>query len=211
MKLVINITPEPASSRGGARALARFSVHCEAAQKTSTGFALRALKRRERRAPSAARRQSGASLIECLVYVAVFAMLLAGGTAVFFFSWDHTRAVIFTSNEISSALNAGETWRADVRGATGKISVDDSADGETVKIPVGGKEIVYRFSGGELRREVPAQNSSRVVLERVKISEMKSAARDGVSAWRWELELQPRRKEAKLPLRFTFAVAQNKP
>jgi Tfp pilus assembly protein FimT len=154
---------------------------------------------------------AGMSLIECLVYITVFALLLAGGTAVFYFSWDHTRAVIFTSNEISAALRAGETWRADVRGATEKISVQEDAGGETVKIPAGGKEIIYRFSGGELRREVPAQGGSRVLLERVKISEMKSAARDGVDAWRWELELAPRRKETQLPLSFTFAAAPMKP
>jgi hypothetical protein len=119
--------------------------------------------------------------------------------------------VIFTSNEISGALRVGEAWRADVRSATGKISVQDDAEGETVKIPATGKEIIYRFSGGELRREIPAQGSSRMLLERVKISEMKSAALDGISAWRWELEIRPRRKEAQLPLLFTFAAAPTRP
>jgi hypothetical protein len=41
---------------------------------------------------------------------------------------------------------------------------------------------------------------------------MKLNARGIVTAWRWELELLPRRKEAHLPLLFTFeAVAQAKP
>ena len=31
--------------------------------------------------------------------------------------------------------------------------------------------------------------------------------RGPVSAWRWELELTPRRKEARLPLLFTFEAA----
>lgn len=160
---------------------------------------------------STTRRKSGVSLIECLVYIAVFGILLGGGTAAFYFCWDHTRAVVFTANEVETALRAGETWRADVRAATGKISVETTAAGEVVKIPEGGKDIIYRFIGGELRREIPAHNHSRVLLERVKVSEVKSAVRDGVSAWRWDLELQPRRKEAQFPLLFTFEAAQPKP
>lgn len=160
---------------------------------------------------SSDRRKAGASLIECLVYIAVFGILLGGGTAAFYFCWDHTRAVIFTANEVESALRAGETWRADVRAATGKISIETTATGEVVKIPEGGKEIVYRFTEGLLCREIPAQNHSRVLLERVKVSEVKSADRAGVSAWRWDLELQPRRKEARFPLLFTFEAAQPKP
>ena len=31
--------------------------------------------------------------------------------------------------------------------------------------------------------------------------------RGTVTAWRWELELKPRRKETHLPLRFTFEAA----
>ena len=160
---------------------------------------------------SAVRRRSGVSLIECLVYVAVFALLLAGGTAAFYFCWDHTRAVIFTSNEIELALTAGETWRADVRAATGQISAETTPDGETVKIPEAGNIICYRFTADEMRREIPAQNQSHRLLEKVTASEIKPAGRAGVTAWRWELELQPRRKEAGFPLRFTFAAAQTKP
>lgn len=160
---------------------------------------------------SAWRRQAGIMLIECLVYISVFAILLGGGMTAFYYCWDHTRAVIFTSGEIEASLRAGETWRADMRAATGKISVESTTDGEVVRIPRNHKEIIYRFSGGELRREIPAQNHARVLLTKVKASEMRLQARDGVTAWRWDLELTPRRKEAQLPLRFTFAAVQTKP
>lgn len=160
---------------------------------------------------SAARRCAGVSLIECLVYIAVFALLLGGGMAAFYFCWDHTRAVIFTTGEIESVLHAGETWRADVRAATGKITVETAVEQETVKIPEGEKEIIYRFSNGELRRENSTQPGSRLLLERVKSSEVKTASREGVAAWRWELELTPRRKETQFPLLFTFEAAQIKP
>lgn len=160
---------------------------------------------------SALRRQSGIMLIECLVYISVFAILLGGGTTVFYYCWDHTRAVIFTSDQVESSLRAGETWRADVRAATGKVSVESTAESEIVRIPRSNKEIIYRFSDGELRREIPAQNHSQVLLIKVKASEMKLESRSGVTAWRWELELTLRRKEALLPLRFTFEAAQPKP
>jgi hypothetical protein len=40
---------------------------------------------------------------------------------------------------------------------------------------------------------------------------MKPDARGSVTAWRWELEMLPRREEAQLPLLFTFEAAQMKP
>jgi hypothetical protein len=160
---------------------------------------------------SRTRRTAGILLMECLVYISVFAILLGIGTAAFYFCWDHTRAVIFTTNEVASALRAGEHWRADVRAATGEISVITTADGATIEIPAREKKIIYRLAAGELRREIPSQNLSRLVLEKVKASDMKAESRDGVSAWRWELELTPRRKEAHFPLLFMFEAAQPKP
>ena len=160
---------------------------------------------------SRGRRQAGILLTECLVYIAVFAILLGIGTAAFYFCWDHTRAVIFAADDIEAALRAGEHWRADVRAATGKISVESTAPGEVVRIPQSGKEIVYRFESGEMHREIPALNNSQLLLPKVKSSEMKPETRGSVTAWRWELELKPRRRETQLPLRFTFEAAQSKP
>ena len=160
---------------------------------------------------SSVRRQAGILLIECMVYISVFAILLGIGTAAFYFCWDHTRAVIYATDDIASALRTGERWRADVRGATGKISVETTATGELVRIPETEKEIVYRFESGEVRREIPALKNSQLLLPKVKISQMKADARGTVSAWRWELELTPRRKETQLPLLFTFEAAQMKP
>jgi hypothetical protein len=157
------------------------------------------------------RRAAGIMLTECLVYLAVFAILSSIGMAAFYFCWDHTKAVIFATEDVSSALRAGERWRADVRGATGKISVETTATGELVRIPETEKEIVYRFESGEVRREIPALKNSQLLLPKVKTSQMKADARGTVSAWRWELELTPRRKETQLPLLFTFAAAQTKP
>src|SRR6185437_1864125 len=129
-----------------------------------------------------ARHCSAVMLIECLVYIAVFAILTGIGLASFYFCWDHTRGTIYAADEVESALRVGEGWRADVRAATGKISIATTATGELVTIPEGEGKILYRFEAGELRREIPAQNISRLLLPKVKMSEMKTEARDGVTA-----------------------------
>jgi hypothetical protein len=160
---------------------------------------------------SRARRQTGILLIECLVYIAVFAILLGIGTAAFYFCWDHSKALIYATDDIETALHAGERWRADVRGATGTISVEKTANGELVRIPEAGKEIVYRFDSSGVRREISALNHSQLLLPKVKTSVMLADTRGTVSAWRWELELQQRRREMQLPLMFTFEAVPTKP
>jgi uncharacterized protein YndB with AHSA1/START domain len=157
------------------------------------------------------RHQAGILLIECLVYIAVFAIFLGGGTAAFYFCWDHSKELLYATNDITTALHAGERWRADMRAATGNISVTTTATGEVVRIPEPKMEIVYRFEAGEVRRETPALHQFQLLLPKVKNSQMTAEARGSVSACRWELELSERRRETHLPLLFTFEAAQTKP
>jgi hypothetical protein len=159
---------------------------------------------------SRARGTLGMLLLECLVYISVFAILLGGATTVFYFCWDHSDALIYATDDIASALRAGERWRADVRAATGKITVETTATGELVRIPEGARSVSYRFESGEVRRQTSASNNPELLLANVKTSQMEMDARGAVSAWRWELELVPHRKETHLPLLFTFEVAQAK-
>ena len=150
-------------------------------------------------------------LIQCIVYMAVLAILLGIGMAAFYFCWDHTKGLTYATDDIASALRAGERWRADVRAATGKIGIETTTNGEVVRIPEFKNEIVYRFESGELRREISNMKNPQVLLPKVKNSRMESELRGDVTAWRWELELAERRKETHLPLRFTFEAAQTKP
>jgi hypothetical protein len=160
---------------------------------------------------SNARAKAGILLVECLVYIAVFFILLGIGTAAFYFCWDHSKALIYATDDITSVLRAGERWRADVRGATGKISVETTQTGEVVKIPEGTKKILYRFDSGEMRRQMASSDFLELLLPKVKTSQMKTEMRGNVTAWRWELELTQRRQETQLPLLFTFEAAQMKP
>jgi hypothetical protein len=160
---------------------------------------------------SRGRRQTGILLTECLVYIAVFAILLGIGTAAFYFCWDHTRAVIYATEDIAAALRAGEQWRADVRAATGTMAVETTPAGEVVRIPEAGKEIIYRFDAGALHREISGTRTAQLLLAKVKTSHMTTDARGAVSACRWELEVIERRPENVLPLLFTFAAVPPKP
>jgi hypothetical protein len=160
---------------------------------------------------SKSRRAAGIMLVQCLVYFAVFAILMAAGFGAFYLCWNHSKAMIYATDDIGAALRAGERWRTDVRAATGKISVETSVTGEVVRIPEAEKEITYRFESGELRREISTFKNSQLLLQKVRASQMQEEPRDGVTAWRWELVLSERRQETQLPLLFTFEAARTKP
>ena len=154
----------------------------------------------------------GMLLLECMVYICVFAILLGGATTVFYYCWDHSNALISTTDDIASALHTGERWRADVRAATGKIIVETTATGEVARIPEGARVVSYRFESGAVSRQFSSTAKPLLLLANVRASQIRMDARGTVDAWRWELELPPRRNESRLPLRFTFeAVAQAKP
>jgi hypothetical protein len=143
-----------------------------------------------------------------MVYMSVFAILLTGTMAVFYFCWDHSSALISSTEQIHSALNVGERWRADVRAATGTIFVQTTSNGETIKIPEGQNEVQYLFNTNQMSRQ--SGSASAVVLVKIKTSAMTMDDRSGVTAWKWELELTPRRNETHLPLLFTFEAVQPK-
>ena len=155
-------------------------------------------------------RTAGITLIECIVYIAVFALLLGMATTAFYICWDNTRAVMSTADKIEAALRAGERWRADVRNATGPIAVEADGHGETMHIPEAEKEIVYRFAAGELRREISSQNAPQLMLAQVGTSEMKTEIRNGVTTWVWEVKLAPTRKILPHPLWFMFEAVPAK-
>lgn len=149
-------------------------------------------------------REAGILLVECVVYIAVFAILLSVATVAFYQCWDYSKALRYSTDDIESALRAGEYWRADIRAADGRIILHRNAGGETVQMPQKGQTVVYRFANGQLCREIPAQNISRVLLTKIKNSDMQPDPRGNVSAWCWELELIQRRPQMHLPLAFTF-------
>ncbi len=128
---------------------------------------------------SRARGKSGMLLMECMVYISVFAILLGGATTAFYYCWDHSEALIYATDDIASALHAGERWRADVRAATGKITVESTATGEVARIPEGARTISYRFESGEVRRQISTSDQSRLL-----VAKSQSSADGNGRAWR---------------------------
>ena len=169
---------------------------------------------------SRTRAQTGVLLVECIVYIGLYVIVVGLGLATFYLCWDNSKALLYATDDVAAALRAGERWRADVRSATGKITVETTAREELLRIPNGTNAILYRFTptsdvgvhAGEIRRQLASSNFSESLLPTVQTSQMVMDQRGLVSAWRWELELAPHRKETHLPLRFTFeAAAQTTP
>lgn len=146
----------------------------------------------------------GFTIIECLVYISVMAVILTIGSAAFYRCWDDNKALARNGNDIVRTLKAGETWRADIRAATGPISATTTNSEQTVRIPSGQKVLVYAFDNGEVRRQAGENSPSLVILPKVKSSQITMDKRDQVTAWRWEVELASQRKNAKLHPLFTF-------
>jgi hypothetical protein len=150
---------------------------------------------------------AGYLLIECLVYLSVIVVVLGLGFGAFYVCWDYSKALHYATDDINAALHAGERWREDIRNATGKVTVETRPEGEVLRIPCGTNEVFYRFNAGEIRRQVASSDFSELLLPTVKASQMVTEARGPAAAWRWELELNSRRKETHLPLLFTFEAA----
>lgn len=153
------------------------------------------------------RTQAGYLLLECLVYIVVFAVITGLGLMTFYLCWDDSKALRYTTEDIAAALRAGERWRTDIRSATGKITVETTATGELLRIPYGTNEILYRFTAGEIHRQLASSGFAGSMLTAVEASQMVRDQRGPVSAWRWELELKPHREVTHLPMQFTFEAA----
>jgi len=143
-------------------------------------------------------------LIECLVYISVLLILLGVGYAAFYRCMENSLALRRSADDLANALHAGERWRADLRAATGPIRLEDNPDGSILVLPGGRGEVAYQFTTNAVLRRVGAGRWT-TLLDRVKSSTLAPDPRPNVTAWRWELELQPRsRKPGRVRPLFTF-------
>jgi len=150
-------------------------------------------------------RQRGFTLIECLVYISVLAVVLAIGSAAFYRFWDQDKAIRRNIDDIVRTVKAGETWRADLRSASGAVRIETNGAGQTLHIPSAGHEILYVFADGEVRKQI-GDGAWTVVLPAVKSSQMQIDRREHVAAWCWEVELPVQKKNAKTSPLFSFFV-----
>jgi hypothetical protein len=151
--------------------------------------------------------EHGTSLIELLVYMALFVVVVGFATAAFFDCWSSTKILHRDADDIARALDIGERWRADVRGATGVVQSIVVNGAEQLRVPTATGEVTYIFANGTIRRRDGSAGPDTLWLSDVKSSQMKAGARGRVTAWRWELELKSARKEGRMQPLFTFECA----
>jgi hypothetical protein len=146
-------------------------------------------------------------MIECLVYLSVIVILLGAMFVMFYRCVDSSVGLRRNADDITSALHAGERWRADVRASTGMLIVQADTEGAILRIPNGKGDVCYRFLTNAILRRV-SSGTWTCVLSNVKNFQMESDPRQNVTCWRWELELEPRRKGQVTRLRplFTFTA-----
>jgi hypothetical protein len=142
----------------------------------------------------------GISLIEMLVYMSVLIVIMGVGYAALYRCMDNSAALQYITDDIANALHAGEDWRADVRAAGGKIQIENLPHEQIFHLPGTRGEVSYRFAERTIFRR-RGNNGWSPLLANVKSSNFISDSRSNVTAWRWELELQPHTKK----------LAQSKP
>ena len=148
-------------------------------------------------------------MAEALVYISVVVVVLGAGYIAMHKCLSNAVALRRAADDISSAVHAGERWRADVRGAAGQIRREQDG-GEVVFVLNGrGGERCWRFGTGTVYRRVEGGPWVPVVRN-VLSSTMEADARKEVTAWRWELELKPRSKVRRMLPLFTFVAVPQK-
>ena len=150
--------------------------------------------------------RSGLSLIECLVYIAVLGVLISIGGFTAAKAWDAHRAVARNANDIHRPMNAGERWRAEVRSAVRPLEVVSAGSNTVWRIATTGGVIEYQLAEGVLQRRDSADGAWLDVLPRVRASTMSVVNPSGVTACRWELEMEPPHKRARQRPLFTFTA-----
>ena len=143
-------------------------------------------------------------LIDCLIYLSMFFVISGVAFEVFYRTFENSRLVTRSAQDIAGAIQAGERWRDDVRQAVGPLRVEDTATGPILLIPHKAGAVRYRFSGKTLWRQMDGAPNWTPVLGGVKSSRMTPDSRPQAAAWRWELELDTRRKSPRVLPLFTF-------
>ena len=155
--------------------------------------------------PTQVRRPGGGyTIIEVLVYGMVLVLLLGVAYVAFYRCVENSYAMRRNVEDVSNALRAGERWRTEVRAAGAAISLEQNPAGDILHLDSQRGPVAYQFTSNAVLRRA---SSGRWVtlLAPVQASTMLAEQRDGVSLWRWELELKPRsKKPVKMAPLFTF-------
>ena len=149
----------------------------------------------------------GFTIIECLVYLGIYALLLGVAFVAFYQCFDNMKGLRRNSWDITRAIHAGEIWRTDIRAAARAIQFEESS--QIIRIPQRDREVAYKFADAQVFRKTGADAPWLILLSKVQSSQMTGDPHAHVTAWRWELELQSARKSARVRPLFTFLAVPN--
>jgi hypothetical protein len=148
----------------------------------------------------------GLLLVDLVIYLALVSFLLILAAVVFDRFLTQSADLRRNISDIEQALKAGERWRADIRAATAAPQLL----GNTMIIPLGTGELTYTFGTNVTRRRTSSEVIETIVGG-VKTNQFFFEQRAHAGVWRWELELESRRKSARVrPLFTLIAVAGSK-
>ena len=154
--------------------------------------------------------QQGIMLVDCLVYLAIWAVVVGLALSAFYRSMSYSKNLERNADDIARAMKAGERWRKDVRAASGpfKLVTWETGVAQALHIPQKSGEVIYLFSNGAVLRQRGTNAPWIPALNGVKASRMEKDERQRVVSWRWEVELKNKQKVARVRPLFTFqAVA----
>jgi hypothetical protein len=156
--------------------------------------------------PAANRQNEGIALIDCLIYIAVLAVVLGLAMAAFFRTLDHSTELNRTSQATVQALQLGEQWREDLRMAQTISSPAPDEDGGPggIRLTSPKGDVAYAFREGSVWRRANAASPWVEALKEVKASRFSEDRRRVVRAWRWEVELASRQETSKFRRVLTF-------
>ena len=156
------------------------------------------------------RSEAGVSLIECLVYIGLFAVLLNCATRFFSVVYHHNKAATKAASYTIAALDAARHWRRDIANAKGEPKLIRGDHFDVIRIDqANGEQVSYRVNGTRLERH----NSKEWVpiIRRVASSIMLPDQREHVRAWRWELAMETKSRFLGDPVRFSFTAVPGHP
>lgn len=133
---------------------------------------------------------AGASLIELLMYLGLLFVFVGIAYGAVDRLWLETRRLEKRADALRGMIQAGETWREDIRRATGEPKVE--VDSLGISIPAGTNRIRWRveMSAGIATRD-GGGDDLRIYPWPLKSATFAPARRDAVAGWMWELTLVP--------------------
>jgi hypothetical protein len=150
------------------------------------------------------RHHEGILLIECLVYLAIWLVVMGLAFAAFYRCLDYSKGLSRNAADIVRVLHAGERWRDDVRRATGPLELFELEDNLALHIPQTAGETIYLFMKGAIWRSTGERAPRMQILSGVGMSRMLKDERERVVTWRWEIELKNAQKAARVRPLFSF-------